>query len=264
MNQDIPLDGFELRSFSHNGKTRAIYAAGSGPGVIVIHEAPGITPLVAAFARRVVEAGFSVRMPSLFGTPGKVATNGYTAASVLHVCVSREFTKFALDRTSPVINWLRAFAAEVHKDCGGSGVGAIGMCMTGGFALGMTVDDIVRAPVLSQPSLPFPTGTAQKAAPGVSNADLARIRERVRGGACVMGLRFSNDAYSPADRFATLKHELGEGFIAVEIDSSPGNPWDIPQDAHSVLTNHFVDRPGHPTREALDRVLAFFKERLAG
>jgi hypothetical protein len=48
----------------------------------------------------------------------------------------------------------------------------------------------------------------------------------------------------------------------VEIDSSKGNPHGFKRTAHSVLTEHFVDEPGNPTVEALERVLAFFDEQL--
>jgi dienelactone hydrolase len=257
-----PLDDFTERSFTHDGMTRPVYGAGSGPAVIVIHEMPGITPPVADFGRRVRDAGFSVRMPSLFGEPGRPMSPGYVVKSLTQGCVAKEFVTLALDRTSPAISWLRALAADAHEECGGPGVGAVGMCFTGGFALGMMIDDIMLAPVLSQPSLPFPVSPARRRAVGVSNADLARVKARAQQGACLMGLRFTKDASVPAERFETLRRELGEAFIAVEIDSSKGNAHGISRTAHSVLTEHFVDEPGHPTREALDRVLAFFAERL--
>jgi dienelactone hydrolase len=136
------------------------------------------------------------------------------------------------------------------------------MCLTGGFALGMMVDEAMLAPVLSQPSLPFPVGKRRKAATGISDADLATVKDRAARGACVMGLRFTADPVVPTARFETMRRELGDAFIAVEIDSSKGNPHGIGRTAHSVLTEHLVDEPGHPTRDALDRVLAFFDERL--
>jgi hypothetical protein len=126
----------------------------------------------------------------------------------------------------------------------------------------MMVDDIMLAPVLSQPSLPFPVSRARRRAVGISNHDLARVKERAQHGACLMGLRFTKDVAVPAERFDTLRRELGDAFIAVEIDSSKGNRHRVPRGAHSVLTEHLVDEPGHPTREALDRVLAFLAERL--
>lgn len=253
------LEPFTRSAFTSQGETRAVFSAGDGPAVIVIHEMPGITPPVAAFARRVIDAGFHVRMPSLFGEPGRPMSPGYVLRSLVRGCVAREFVTLALDRTSPAIGWLRALAADAHAACGGPGVGAVGMCFTGGFALGMMVDDVMVAPVLSQPSLPFPVSPARRRAVGLSEADFARVRAR---GGCVMGLRFTGDPAVPAARFDTLRRALGERFVAVEIDSSPGNPYGIPRGAHSVLTEHFVDAPGHPTREALDRVIAFLREQL--
>ena len=155
-----------------------------------------------------------------------------------------------------------AIAAQAHAECGGPGVGAVGMCFTGGFALAMMVDQTVVAPVLSQPSLPFPVTKRHKADLGISDADLAMVKARVAQGVCVMGLRFTGDPYCFSERFETLRRELGNGFIAVELDSSPGNPYGHPRNAHSVLTEHLDDREGTPTRAALDQVLDFFRERL--
>src|SRR5262249_39797228 len=146
----VSLDGFETTQFRHDGTTRDVYRAGTGPAVIVIHEVPGIHPGVIAFARRVVDAGLTVYLPSLLGTPGRPASTGYLLRTVLRACVSREFTMFATGRTSPIVSWLRALAAQAHGECGGPGVGAVGMCLTGGFALGMMVDERMIAPVLSQ------------------------------------------------------------------------------------------------------------------
>jgi dienelactone hydrolase len=138
----------------------------------------------------------------------------------------------------------------------------VGMCLTGGFALAMSVDDTVVAPVMSQPGMPAPFGARRKAATGVSDSDLAQVKRRTTQGLCVMGLRFTGDPASPAARFATLRHELGDNFIGVEIDSSEGNPWGYRKGAHSVLTEDYSDQEGSPTRLALDEVMAFFTTRL--
>ncbi|HEY8215683.1 MAG TPA: dienelactone hydrolase family protein [Acidimicrobiia bacterium] len=262
MADEDPLEGFTRSPFTHDGRTLDVYSAGTGPAVIVIHEVPGLHPGVAAFARRVVARGFHVRMPSLFGTPGKPVSVGYVLRSMTSGCISRDFASFALDRTSPITTWLRALAADAHGACGGKGVGAVGMCFTGGFALGMMLDERMLAPVLSQPSLPFPIGRKRKAAVGISDADLAVVARRAEQGACVLGLRFTQDMAVPAERFETLRRVLGDRFIAVEIDSSKGNPHGFKRSAHSVLTEHFVDEPGNPTVEALDRVLQLFDDQL--
>jgi len=120
----------------------------------------------------------------------------------------------------------------------------------------------VLASVLSQPALPAPLTAAKRAALGLDPADLAAVQERSQHGLCVLGLRFSCDKSSPGERFDTLRRALGEAFEGIEIDSSPGNPHGISGKAHSVLTVDLVDQPGHPTRAALDRVMAFLQEQL--
>jgi dienelactone hydrolase len=255
------LEGFEKGSFMALGQEHDVYRLGSGPAVIVIHEIPGITPLVAEFGRKVAARNMTAVLPDLFGTPGKAPSGSYIVSSLLRACVSREFTMLATNKTSPVTQWLRALAAVEHARCGGNGVGAVGMCLTGGFALAMMVDPVVVAPVLSQPSLPFPIDKKHRAAVGISTADLEVVKQRVTDGACVIGLRFTGDKAAPPERFATLRRELGDGFIGVEIDSSEQNPWGYRKGAHSVLTEDYSDDVGSPTREALDQVLEFFASR---
>jgi dienelactone hydrolase len=257
-----PLDGFEREPFEAEGKTRDLYRTGSGPAVIVMSEIPGITPLVAEFGRKVADIGCTAVMPHLFGEPGKPPSAGYISRSLLHVCISHEFSTLAKGRTSPITTWLRALARAEHDRCGGPGVGAVGMCLTGGFALAMMVDDVLVAPVLSQPSLPFPFGTARKRDLGISDADLLRVKQRAEAGTDVLGLRFTGDRFCPPERFERLSEELGERFIAVVLDSSEGNPHGHPKEAHSVLTEHLQDSPGTPTRKALDQVLDFYRDRL--
>src|SRR6266536_2599926 len=214
---------FDTTTFTHEGRTHDVFRAGSGPAVVVIHEVPGLHPGVIEFARRLVDAGFTVYLPSLFGRQGEEPTTGAIVRSILRICVSREFAVLA-DRTSPVASWLRALAAKAHRECGGPGVGAIGMCLTGGFALAMAVEPDVLAPVVSQPVLPAPLNARKRAALGLDPDDLATIRERTQNGLCVLGLRFSNDKGCPAERFQTLRSTLGQAFESIEIDSSPGNP----------------------------------------
>lgn len=258
------LDGFTESEFTFEATTRPVYRGGSGPGVVVVHEIPGITPLVADFGRRLIRAGFTVAMPSLVGEPGRAMSGGYVMKTFTQVCISREFTSWALNRTSPVITWLRALARDLHAQAGGPGVGAVGMCFSGGFALAMAVDSEMLAPVLSQPSFPLPLGKARASAFGLSDADLARVKERVaEENLCVLGMRFTKDRAVPDARWARYRKELGDNFIGIEIDSSPGNPNGIKKSAHSVLTEELVDTPGHPTKDALDRVLGFFHDRLA-
>jgi dienelactone hydrolase len=257
------LDEFDRRTETFDGVTHEVYQAGSGPAVIVIHEIPGVLPSQVDFAQRLIDAGFTAVMPSLFGTPGRAFSAGYMLSSVTKVCVSREFHMLALGKSSPVVDWLGALATRAHKECGGPGVGAVGMCLTGGFALAMAVDETVVAPVLSQPANPGPIGDRRSSSLDISPAGFARVKERTQtDGLCVLGLRFTDDPAVPIARFDMLRRELGDAFIAVEIDSSPGNAHGIPKNSHSVLTEHFVDEPGHPTRAALEAVIDFYRKRL--
>src|SRR6266571_5049341 len=155
MKEDDPLDDFARREITLDGVAKRVYVAGSGPAVIVMTEMPGISPHVARFARWVRDAGFTVYMPSLFGRDGAVPTEEEGTAVFQRACVSAEFRALAANQSSPVTQWLRALARFAHGECGGPGVGAIGMCFTGNFALTMMLEPSMLAPVLSQPSLPL-------------------------------------------------------------------------------------------------------------
>lgn len=257
------LPGWDQSEFSADGLTRTVYRCGSGPAVIIIHEIPGITPKVREFAERVVARGHTVFMPSLVGTPGKDPSGAYLGKSMIRVCVAKEFSNWATRSTSRVIGYLRALAKQAHDECGGPGVGAVGMCFSGGFALAMMVDDTTVAPVLSQPSMPFAVGKARSADLGVSDADLAIIKQRAENGCEVLGLRFSHDKFVPDARWDALRAALGDRFLAVTLDSGPANTHGHKKAAHSVLTEDLDDRPGTPTRTALDQVLDFFDAKLA-
>ena len=258
----MALDGFAQSTFTHDGATRTVYRRGAGPGVVIMHEIPGIHPDVARFATRVADEGFTAVMPELFGETGKAVTPGYIAGQMLRACISREFHVLATKRSSPITDWLRALCRHAHAECGGPGVGAIGMCMTGNFALALIVDESVLAPVLSQPSLPSPFTKAQREGLHLSASDLEAVKRRTAAGCTVLAMRFTNDPMCRAERFERLRRELGTGVETIEIDSSPGNAHGIPRTAHSVVTRDLVDEAGHPTRAALERVLGFFKERL--
>lgn len=257
------LSDYQETTFEHQGTERRLFTRGDGPGIVVMHEIPGLYPAMFEFANRLVDAGYRVYMPELVGEAGRPFSNGYVASSMVRACIAREFHVLASHGSSPITTWLRALARKAHAECGGPGVGCIGMCLTGNFGLALMVDEAVMAPVLSQPSLPFPFGQERKAALHVSNADLEIIKERVRDRGCkVLGLRFTGDPLCPPERFETLRRELGDGFEGIEIDSSKGNPYGNAPAAHSVVTNDLIDEEGHPTRAALDRVLSFYAERL--
>ncbi len=259
------LARFTRTTFAHDGVARTVFAAGAGPAVIVMHELPGITPELLRFALRVAGAGFRAIVPWLFGTPGRPESRGYVACSMVRACLSRELHVLAADRSSPIADWLRALARHAHGECGGPGVGAVGMCITGNFALALAVDPWVAAPVLAQPALPWsapwpPFMRRRQAGLHLDAAQLAALRQRARDGLRVLAMRFAEDWTCPAARFARLRAELGEALETIEIERDDGAR--MHRMRHGVLTLDLVDRPGEPTHAALARVLAFLTERL--
>jgi dienelactone hydrolase len=258
---DDALNDFERFDFDDGRWSRPVYRQGTGPAVIVIHEMPGLHPRVLAFARDVAVAGMSVYCPSLFGVPGKPTGTAYMAVSALKtLCVRREFTAWAADRSSPIVDWLRALARKAHAECGGAGVGAVGMCFTGGFALAMMTEPSVVAPVLAQPSLPL--GAKGKAALGCSAAEIACAKGRFAAeDLSMIGLRFHGDKLSPGTRFRTLEATFGDRFEAIELDTKDARQG-TGLAPHSTLTTH-LDRadPDGPTMRAHARVIDFFRNR---
>jgi dienelactone hydrolase len=259
--QHDQLEDFERRDLTFLGQNRTVYVAGTGPAVIVMSEMPGIYPLVARFARWVRDAGFTVWMPHLFGFDGRPLSTGYMLSSMFRGCISREFRAFAANASSPVIDWLRALAAHAHPLCGGRGVGAIGMCFTGNFALSLMLEPAVRAPVLAQPSLPI----GQRAGMHIAPAELAQIKERMeREDLTVLAYRFAGDAFCRAERFAAYQEALGDRFVGRVLPDTAANPKAPMRNPHSVVTAHLIDREGEPTRQAVDEILGFFRTRLMG
>lgn len=234
------LESWTRTDVTFDGVTRDVYRKGTGRGVIIIHEFPGIEESLITFAQEVVDAGFTVMLPRLFGTPGAGFSVGNVVGDIRQFCVRREFSVFARGKTSPVAVWLRALARQLHDDVGGEGVGVIGMCFTGGFALAMMAGAPVIAPVIAEPSLPAGVGLPRNAAArgadlGLSPFDL----EAVKASGCeVLGLKYRTDP-ATGTRFDTLRRELGDRFLAVEFEGS----------GHSVLT---ADRREFGVDEVLD------------
>src|SRR6266478_1064352 len=214
LSNDDPLDDFARREITLGDVTKIVYVAGSGPAVVVMAEMPGISPHVARFSRWVRDAGFTVYMPSLFGRDGAVPGAEEGAAVFQRACISAEFRAMAANQSSPVTQWLRALARLAHQECGGPGVGAIGMCFTGNFALTMMLEPSLLAPVLSQPALPL----KDRAGLEISREELATIRQRLeREDLTVLAYRFKGDKFCRAERFAAYAEALGDRFVAREL-----------------------------------------------
>ncbi|MGO4599187.1 dienelactone hydrolase family protein [Terrabacter sp. 2RAF25] len=238
------LSGWRRGSHAADGFEYPTYTEGEGPGVIVMHESPGLTPEVVRFGREVVDAGFTVVMPHFFG-PAHRAPYALEAAHVIpRLCIGREFTTVATGRTTPIATWLRSLARRVHHEAGGVGVGAVGMCFTGGFALAMMIDPVVVAPVVAQPAVPVPLTPRRAADIGLDPGDLAAVRDRVLDGCPVLGVRYRDD-WATGTRFETLTDHLGDGFLRVELEGA----------GHATLT-------GERHQDAVDAVIHFLTERL--
>lgn len=265
---DDPLDDFTRIDVEVDGVTKTVLVTGgTGAAVVLMPEMPGVSPDVARFARWIRDAGFRVYVPSLFGFDGAYPTVEIGEAVVRRACVSAEFRAFAGGGTSPVVGWLRGLARFAHAECAGPGVGAIGLCFTGNFALTMALEPAVIAPVLNHPSLPLddPGGLE------IGEDDARAVAERIRrDGVKVLGFRFEGDRWCTGRRFAAYQELLGDAFDGRVLPTAAANPAPPPffehvvGCAHSVVTAHFVDAEGHPTVQARDQIIGFLAERLKG
>ncbi|WP_058041167.1 dienelactone hydrolase family protein [Streptomyces roseifaciens] len=263
---DDAITDFSHRLVDVDGVVKTVYVAGSGPAVVLMPEMPGISPDVLRLARWVRDTGFTVYVPSLFGVDGAYPTAEAGEKIVRRACVSAEFHAFAGRGTSPVTAWLRGLARQAHAECGGPGVGVIGLCFTGNFALTMAMEPAVIAPVVNHPSLPFddPAGLE------ISDEDARAVRDRIaRDGLKVLAYRFDDDRWCTGRRFAAYRALLGDAFDGRVLPGSSANteppPFfrDVVGTPHSVVTAHLVDEDGHPTLQARDEILAFLTERLS-
>ena len=262
---DDPLTDFRSREIEVEGIRKRVYVSGQGPGVIVMAEIPGISPDVARFARWVRNAGFAVYMPSLFGRDGALPQAEEGVEVLKRACISAEFRALGGSASSPVSHWLRGLARVALAECGGPGVGAVGMCFTGNFALTMMLEPALLAPVLAQPSLPLDAADGLE----ISTEELAQVSERLeREDLTVLALRFQGDRYCRAERFEAYRSALGDRFTERVLPDTAANPdpppffKDVIRCPHSVLTAHLVDREGEPTVAARDEVIAFLRLRL--
>lgn len=258
LSQPDSLDDFDCQVLSFLGKQKPVYIAGEGPAVIIMSEMPGIYDRVADFARQVRDSGFTVLMPSLFGEPGRSPTPGYTVRSLVRACISREFRVLSSNQSSPIVDWLRALARYGYERCGEKGVGAIGMCFTGNFAINLMLEPCVLAPVLSQPSLPL----GRAAGLHISEEELAQVKARLNeDNLTVRAYRFSGDPLCRAARFSAYQQALGDRFCG-KVLADEAARQDTGMAPHSVVTLHLIDEEGEPTRQALDEIIEFFCHRL--
>jgi dienelactone hydrolase len=226
-----------------------VYRRGDGPPVVIIQELPGIGPETLHLADEFVARGFEVVLPHLFGPLEKISMGGNL---VRVFCMRREFSLFAANRSSPIVDWLKALCRDIKTHGQVSGVGVIGMCLTGNFAISLMGDDSVLAAVSSQPSMPLLKATALH----MSADEISTVRQRIEATAPIHAYRFAGDPLCNATKYQAIDDTFNDdGITRVVTHTLPGK-------GHSVLTLDFVDEQGHPTREALDDILAYFTVQL--
>ena len=252
------LENYSNFTFKHLNTQHVVYKTGKGPGILLMHELPGMTKECIQLGNLLAKEGFTIYIPLMFGKPGQRAS----PISLVKLCINREFNLFSKNQSSPIVIWMKALGLVIHNECGGPGIGAIGMCLSGNFTLSLMADKYMIASVTCQPALPIGFTKTSKSSLGISDSEIECAKNNRFSDTKLLGLRFSHDKFSPQARFQTLKQIFGKSFNDIEIDSSPSNTHGISQKAHSVLTRDFVDKSGHPTREAFEEVVSFFNKKL--
>lgn len=247
----------DFQSFEHSNEDAAhrVYFNGSGPPIIIMHELPGLTYESFEFAERLILAGFTTYLPHMFGRLNKKNS----ILNLTKLCISREFKIFARNETSPVVNWLRSLSNFLQAEYTGKGVGAIGMCITGSFAIPLLINSPVIAPVVSQPAAPIQSAGNMlgfhKRSFGISKADLEAAKEKIdRNNIQINIYRFKLDKLSPAEKVEAFIKYFGNNHVNYyELDSA--NP------CHSVFVHDFNEEPKE-TQKALDDLIEYFKLHL--
>jgi dienelactone hydrolase len=224
------------------------YTRGSGPVIVIIQELPGIGQSTLRLADKFIEAGFQVVMPHLFGPIGKTKILGNL---VRVFCLRKEFSVFSKNQSSPIVDWLKALCRSIRAEQNISGVGVIGMCLTGNFAISLMADESVLAAVSSQPAMPL----NDPAALHISASEIAAIKSNIDRNMPIKAFRFEHDWMSRKAKFDALDKAFNSGKERIQMTTLPGKK-------HSVFTLDFVDQEGHPTHTALQDVIAYFKSSL--
>lgn len=265
LTQKDPISGFTHRDYSFEGISKRVYIAGSGPAVILLCEMPGISPQLIRFAGWLRDAGLTVFMPSLFGEDGAEPSAEESVMVFRRVCISAEFQRLANGGETPVVTWLRQLARSAFAECGGRGIGAVGMCFTGNFALSLMLEPATIAAVACQPSLPLDDASAIALHP----TEAAAIRQRLEAeDLTVQAYRFAGDRWCSAGRFAAYRAALGARFVCHELPDVAANPEpppffrEIVVCPHSVVTAHLIDQEGEPTLAARDEIISYLTAQL--
>lgn len=236
---------FEFRD-DETGINHPVHSRGDGPPILILQELPGIGRETFDLADLLIENGFKVYLPDLFGTFGQTERGALKNLRRL-ICIRHEFQVWRTGRQSSIANWMRKLCAEIQTREDGQRLGVIGMCLTGSFAIPLMAEDAVQAAVASQPSVPKPI-LFDRLHMSPSEVDRACRAMETKGTALAM--RYKNDKISTAAQMQTLKSAFGPHLEVEEYDDPPGHTGN----PHALLTLH-------PLPEAFDRTLEYFKDR---
>jgi len=252
------------RSISHRGITHSVFAHGpvgrDAPGVVLLHELPGMTPEFWRLAHWLAEH-FVVWAPDLFGKGQRPTSPVGAIKGGTRLCMSKEMGALKANQSGPITGWLRHLGRVLHQEVGGPGIGVVGMCMTGGFAISMALDPWVTAPVASQPSLPLSILRNQHGDLQLTDSERSALANSDQD---VMTLRFAGDRVCRHARIDALESVFGPARLKhtelKDKDRNPDGPMKFP---HSCLTADLLDEEGSPTRAKVEDVIVFLKQRLA-
>jgi dienelactone hydrolase len=232
---------------------RVLRREAPGPTVILIHESPGLSDSTFAIAAVLAGHGYRIVLPVLLDAAWSGPGPRSQLANVIKLCVARELAALSSGKTGAIVDWLRGLADEEFRTTEGRPVGVIGMCFSGGFALGVITNPHVAAAVMSQPALPFrlPWMSSEL---GVSKEDLRGIHERVGAGGCIRAMRFSRDAKSPRKRLDLIRQQFPDSECR-EIETPD-------RSLHSVLARALEAPADSPLGAVLLDTIAFLDRHL--
>jgi len=267
-----PLEGYAQLRFTAGDFSHTVYHGGERqhPPLLLMPEIAGFSPGLLQFAARLQQARFQVYVPWIFGPFGQRTP----IRNALRLCISREFANLRAGTSAPVTTWLRALAAHISQNNGGGRVGAIGMCLTGAFAIPLIIDPQVVAAVAAQPSVPLSAlftmfgvkRSARMRELNVSDGDIAAARARLTSGAAqILAVRNRADRICPPEKLARMQHEFPVG-LEVREYGEPDARNSLGERPHATFTKEYrvAANPTdeHPSRRAFADLVAFFERHL--
>lgn len=265
---------FDQFFFSSGRIAHPVYYAGDqeAPPVLLLPEIAGFSPGLRMFAERLIEARFRIFLPWLFGPLGKRAP----LRNAMRLCVSREFANLRGGVSSPITTWLRALTAHISQHSGGKRVGAIGMCLTGAFAIPLVIDPHVVAAVAAQPAVPLSPlfltlgigSEGRMSQLNVSDSEIAEARARLDAGHThLLAVRCRSDRICPRAKIERLRREFPVG-LEIREYAEPEERNCLGERPHATFTREYRLAPSAPadhySRRAFADLVAFLDGHLRG